>query len=73
MTNLALQLMNDALENVGQYEVEQDNDLNRRDIQVYALASIAESLARIADAVSTDNGRPALRVCGLIHTREEAM
>ena len=52
MTNLALQLMNDALENLGQYAVAQDNDLNRQDIQVYALASIAESLARIEEHLS---------------------
>ena len=55
MANLALGLMNDALENLGQYEVAQDNDLNRQDIQVYALASIAESLARIADALDAQN------------------
>ncbi len=44
-----LQRMRIAIDAQGHFGSDGDETLNRQDIQLYALASIAESLARIAD------------------------
>jgi hypothetical protein len=48
----ALDRMRIAIVSQGCYGSDGDNELNRQDIQLYALASIAESLAKIAEAVN---------------------
>ena len=46
-----LQRMRIAIDAQGHFGSDGDETLNRQDIQLYALASIAESLARIASTV----------------------
>ena len=54
--NNPMRLMRNAIATRWQYATKTEDELNQRDIQIYALASIAESLADIANALRDDEG-----------------